>query len=456
MTTANASAAPPLKTNARSASPRTAAGIQDRIASGTDDFAVSTAPAEYAPTSGATSAHAIRNGAYTSSRYSGFDDRNSAVLWLSAPTVSRTISASRSPTARGTAPRSRRVARNDESAISTRRGPPYFVRTDSLRRSATAGASPGSLVQRVLLAELDDALADLVDDVVALDVVDDAVDEVADLLHRRLVEPAGRERGGARPDPRGVERRARLARDGVAVEHDVRGRERVLGVAARQVRVRVAEVDQHEVVVGPAGDQGEPVVGQRLGEDLRVVDHAPRVVLELGFERLLEPHRLAGDVVHERAALPAGEHRLVDVVGELVVAHHDPAAAGADRLVRRAGDEVRDADRRGVDARGDEAGDVRDVGEVVGVDRVGGRLDRLPVDGARIRRVAGDDDVGLELLGRLSEPLVVDVPRLGVDLVLLDLVHLPGEVRRVAVREVAAVAQLQREDLVARLERRVV
>jgi len=97
--------------------------------------------------------------------------------------------------------------------------------------------------------------------------------------------------------------------------------------------------------------------------------------------------------------------------------------------VGRAGDEVGDADRRGVDAGRDEPGDVGDVREVVGVDRVGRRLDPLPLDGPRVRGVARDDDVGVELLGDLAEPLVVDVPRLGVDLVLLDVVQLPREGR---------------------------
>jgi len=220
--------------------------------------------------------------------------------------------------------------------------------------------------------------------------------------------------------------------------------------------VRVAEVDQHEVVVGAAGDEGEAVFLQRLGEHVGVVDHVLGVGLERGVERLLEPDRLPGDVVHERAALPAGEHGLVDVVGELLVAHHDPAATGADRLVRGAGDEVGDPDRRGGDAGGDEPGDVGDIGEVVGVDRIGGRLDLLPVDRARVRGVAGDDDVRLELLGRLAEPLVVDVAGVGVDLVLLDLVDLAREVRGVAVREVAAVVQVEGEDLVAGLQDGVV
>jgi len=64
--------------------------------------------------------------------------------------------------------------------------------------------------------------------------------------------------------------------------------------------------------------------------------------------------------------------------------------------------------------------------------------------------------IRLELLGGLAEPLVVDVAGVGVDLVLLDLVDLPGEVRGVAVREVAAVVQIEREDLVAGIEYGVV
>ena len=41
------------------------------------------------------------------------------------------------------------------------------------------------------------------------------------------------------------------------------------------------------------------------------------VVLELGRGRLGERHRLGRDHVVERAALQAGEHRLVDRLGEL-------------------------------------------------------------------------------------------------------------------------------------------
>jgi len=146
---------------------------------------------------------------------------------------------------------------------------------------------------------------------------------------------------------------------------------------------------------------------------------------------------------------PPGEDGGVDVVGVLLVAHDDAAAAGADGLVGRAGDEVGDTDRRRVDASGHEAGDVGDVREVERVDVVGGILNALPLDLAGVCGVARDDDVGVELGGVVGEIVVVEVARFGVDLVLLDLVELAREVRWVAVAEVAAVVEIQREDLVA-------
>ncbi len=111
--------------------------------------------------------------------------------------------------------------------------------------------------------------------------------------------------------------------------------------------------------------------------------------------------------------------------------------------MRRPGDEVGDADRRLVDAGSNETSDVSDVREVVGVYRLGDVLDAFPFDDARVRRVPRNDDIGIEFLGLFGECIVVDVPRVGVHVVLFDLVRLPREVRRVAVRQVAAVGEFK-------------
>ncbi|KAG1241982.1 hypothetical protein G6F65_023241 [Rhizopus arrhizus] len=68
---------------------------------------------------------------------------------------------------------------------------------------------------------------------------------------------------------------------------------------------------------------------------LRVLDHLLRVILEAGFQRFLERHGLAGDDVHQRTALDAGEDRRVDDLLVLGLHHDDAAARAAQRLVRR-------------------------------------------------------------------------------------------------------------------------
>ena len=86
-----------------------------------------------------------------------------------------------------------------------------------------------------------------------------------------------------------------------------------LGLLAGELGVEGAQVDQHEVVVGAARHQAEALAGQRRRPAPRRCATIWRgVVRELGCGGLAERHRLGRDDVLERAALQAGEHRLVD------------------------------------------------------------------------------------------------------------------------------------------------
>ena len=128
--------------------------------------------------------------------------------------------------------------------------------------------------------------------------------------------------------------------------------------ASFPVSVLVPEIDQHQVVVGPAGDDVVPVrlPGARRGPG-RSGSPASPYVFEGGLERFLEGNRLAGDHVHERPALDAGDDHRVEQLGHLlraarfrrdqaervveVLPHEDqPAARPAQGLVRRGGDDV--------------------------------------------------------------------------------------------------------------------
>ena len=97
---------------------------------------------------------------------------------------------------------------------------------------------------------------------------------------------ARRERGGADAQAGGDRRRARVERDGVAVDGDADVVQAVLGLLA--VELGLAQVDEHEVDVGAAGEHVDAVAGaeQLLGDGLRAVDRALLALAEqLGRRR---------------------------------------------------------------------------------------------------------------------------------------------------------------------------
>ena len=187
----------------------------------------------------------------------------------------------------------------------------------------------------------------------------------------------------------------------------LRAAERGLGVLAGHA-LR-AQVDEHQVGVGAAGDDVEAALHQRLGERLRVPDDLRRVVGELRAQRLAEGDRLGGDHVHQRAALQAGEDRRVDLLRDRLVVGQDHAAArAAQRLVRGRGDDVGVRSGFGCCAAGDQAGEMRHVDHQVGADLVGDLAEAGEVDLARDGRAAGDDELRAVLGGELGDRVVVE------------------------------------------------
>jgi len=87
------------------------------------------------------------------------------------------------------------------------------------------------------------------------------------------------------------------------------------------------EVDEHQMVVGTTRHDAKTLFRQGRGECLRVGDDVGRVLAEGGLARLAERDGLGRDDVHQRAALQAGEHRLVDA-GRVFVARKDRTGAG--------------------------------------------------------------------------------------------------------------------------------
>jgi hypothetical protein len=205
-----------------------------------------------------------------------------------------------------------------------------------------------------------------------------------------------------------------VARHGVLVCGEAAELEHALD--PRAVDAPRLQVHQHQVVVGPGGDErvaqpaGVGAVAEAFGQGARVGQHGFLVGDEFRGLGLLEGDGQGGDGVVVGPALVAGEDGGVDggleVVGfglvELVgggaagaFAEEDHGAAGAaEGFVGGGGDDVGVGEGGGDHVRGDEAGDVRHVGEEVGADGFGDGAHAGVVDQAAVGGGAGDDDLG--------------------------------------------------------------
>jgi hypothetical protein len=135
--------------------------------------------------------------------------------------------------------------------------------------------------------------------------------------------------------------------------------------------------------------------------------------------------------------------------------HDDAAARTAQCLVRGRRDDMRVWQRTRVNARGDQAGDVRHVDEQVGADLVGDGAHARPVDDLRIRRKTGDDHLRLVFERELLHVVVVD-EAVGVHAVLHRIEDLAGKIDLRAVGQMPAVGKRHAEDRVAGIEQRKV
>ena len=79
------------------------------------------------------------------------------------------------------------------------------------------------------------------------------------------------------------------------------------------------QVHEEQVVVGAAGDDLDAAIEEYPAHGPGVLDDLFGVGLELRLHGLPEGHRLAGDDVHERAALVGGKHHEVDLLFDVGV-----------------------------------------------------------------------------------------------------------------------------------------
>ena len=279
-----------------------------------------------------------------------------------------------------------------------------------------------------------------------------AADDPADLVEVLLVEAAHRAGGGAHPDAGRDGRRALVEGHGVAVRGDPDLGKPVFRVLARPLGL--AQVELEEMRVGTAGEHVEAARLELVGERVRVRADLRLVLAEGGCGRDPEARRLRCDHVLHRPALHAREDRAVERLRMLLAAEDQAGARAGERLVRRRADEVAVRHRVGMQAGGDEPGEVGHVAEQHCVHLVGDLTEAVGLDGSWVRRAAADDHPRPVLPGELEDLVVVDEVRLARHAVVDERVQAPGEVDLQPVGQMAAVVEPQREHGVAGLQHR--
>ena len=136
----------------------------------------------------------------------------------------------------------------------------------------------------------------------------------ADLLEFGDAKAARGRRRRAQTQTRGDERGFRIEGNAVLVAGDGGADQRLLGDVA--LEALGPQIDQHQMVVGAAGDDVEAVGAQAFRQRLGVLDHVLGVDLEVRTQRFGERHRLGRDHMHQRAALQAREDRRVHLLGD--------------------------------------------------------------------------------------------------------------------------------------------
>ena len=130
----------------------------------------------------------------------------------------------------------------------------------------------------------------------------------------------------------------------------------------------------------------------------------------------------------------------------------DGAARAIQRFVRCEAEDIGDADRVGIDAGGDQTGDVGDIGEQVSADGISDLAIGIPIGREGIAAEAADDQARPLLERELHHLLVVQAPGLRVDRIADDLVILAAAVDRAAVRKMAAHDQVHAHHRVADIQ----
>ena len=156
--------------------------------------------------------------------------------------------------------------------------------------------------------------------------------------------------------------------------------------------------------------------------------------------------------MHEGPALGAGEHGFVDGSAVLLFGQNEAGAGPTKSFVRGGSYDVGVFAGIGMQAGGDQSGEVSHVDHQQRAHRIGDLAEHLEVALAAVSAAAGNDHFRLVLVGETGHVLEIDAFVFLAHLVGDDVVSLAGEIELMAMREVSSMREIEAHDGVAWLE----
>jgi len=220
-----------------------------------------------------------------------------------------------------------------------------------------------------------------------------------------------------------------------------------LGLPARQSQR--GYIGQQQMIVRAAASQPKPAGQKLFGQNLGVLDYLLDVGPEAGLKGLAETDGLAGDNVHERAALKTGKYAPVEVPGVLFSAQDQTASGPPEGLMGSARDIVSHRNRVVMEAGGYQAGIMGHIHEQFGPYLMGDLGESGVRDFPRIGAGPGHDQPGFMLPGKPGQLVKVN-PMIVRSNPVTDKMEKPtGSVQPHPVRKMPPMGQVQPQDHIA-------
>ena len=211
--------------------------------------------------------------------------------------------------------------------------------------------------------------------------------------------------------------------DHILIGSDVSLHQRILSLLTGQLGELLAEVKQHQVVIGTARDHVIAQLKEGICHSYRIGMHLSLVGLEGRLQSLVEGNRLGSNHVLQRSTLYSGEDGRVDqlrhhldatLLGSLapgvlkVLTHQDDTTTRTSQgLVGRRGNDVGILHRIGEETGSNETCRVSHIDHKDGTDAISDLAHTLIVPLARVGRGTADDQLRVGLLSLALHIIVV-------------------------------------------------